>query len=131
MPVIVSVVISTDGTVSYGTLGYGQSKSTIELADTQTAENNGNVPIDLNIKTSEPAGWSVGASSGINTFIHEFSVNAGVAWTKFTTADQYQILVNNLAANGTQNFDLRFTAPSPSNSTDQKNITITVQAVQH
>ena len=129
--VSVSVTITTDGTIAYGTLGPGESKSTITLSDTQTAQNDGNVAEDLNIKTDAPAGWSLGSSSSTDTFVHELSTNGGSNWTQFATADVYQTLVSNIAAGGTQNFDLRFTAPNPSNSTTQKTITITVQAVQH
>lgn len=128
---VVSVTITTDGTVAYGALGYGESSSTVSLADTQTAQNDGNVPVDLNIKTSAPEGWALGATAGNDIFTHEFSINGGSNWTKFTTADSYQSLITNLAANGTQDFDLRLTAPNPSTSSSQKTITITIQAVQN
>lgn len=129
--IAVSVSITTDGTVSYGTLGSGQNTSTVQLTDTQTAKNDGNVTADLNIKTDAPAGWSIGASPGSDIFVHEFSVSGGNNWTKFLTQDTYQSLATNLAADATQNFDLRFTAPNPSTSASQKTLTITVQAVQH
>lgn len=127
----ISVSITSDGTVSYGTLGSSASKSTIQLGDTQTAKNDGNVAEDFNIKTSAPSGWTLGASPGTDIFVHEFSTNSGSVWTPFSVADTYQSLVSNIAANSSQSFDLRFTAPNPSTSALQKTITITIQAVQH
>ncbi|MEK7572063.1 MAG: hypothetical protein AAB553_07365 [Patescibacteria group bacterium] len=128
---VISVSINTDGTVSYGTLSSGQTVSSIDLSDTQTAENDGNVAVDLNIKTSVPNGWTLGSTAGSDTFVHEFSTNSGSNWTKFITDDTYQILLTNLLPAATQNFDLRFTAPNPSTSVTEKTLTITIQAVEH
>jgi hypothetical protein len=128
---IISVSITSDGTVSYGTLASGQSVSTLELSDTQTAQNDGNIPEDFSIKTSVPAGWTLGANPGADIFTHEFSINGGSNWTKFITDDVYQTLVTNITASTSQNFDLRFTSPSPSSSSTQKTLTITIQATQH
>lgn len=131
---VVSVTVTTDGSIAYGTLSSADNKSTIQLSDTQTAQNDGNVAEDFNIKTSAATGgtgWTLGAAAGSNIFVHEFSTNSGGNWTKFTTADSYQTLITNIAASGTQNFDLRFTAPNPSSDVVQKTITITIQAVQH
>ncbi len=129
--VVISVAITTDGTISYGTLNSNESKSTIDLSDTQTARNDTNIAEDFNIKTSAPLGWSVGLSTAPDTFVHEFSTNGGGVWTKFTTAESYQSLATNILPNATQNFDLRFTSPNPSTSSTQKSIDVTIQAVQH
>ncbi len=126
----ISIAITTDGTIAYGNLSGSESKSTLDLSDTQTASNTGNVTIDLNIMTSQPSGWTLGATPGVDTFTHEFSINGGSNWTLFTTADSYQTLSTGFAVSGTQNFDLRITAPSSSTSGDQKNITITIQAIE-
>lgn len=130
-PTLVSVTMTSDGTVSYGTVAANQSKSTLDITDTQIVKNDGNVAEDFNIKTTAPAGWSLGASALTDTFVHEFSTNSGSNWTKFTTANSYQSLISNIAANGTQNLDLRFTAPNPSTSFTEKTLTVTVQAVEH
>lgn len=129
--VVISVTLITDGTVSYGTLSSGQSSTTLVLSDSQVVQNDGNIAEDFNIKTSAPLGWTLDASSGLDTFMHEFSTNGGSSWTPFTTADSYQSLVSNIAVSGTQTFDLRFTAPNPSTSATQKTINITIQAVAH
>ncbi len=133
-PAVVSVTITSDGTVSYGTLAASGTKSTIELGDTQIVKNDGNLAEDFTIKTSVATGgtqWSLGSVPGVNTFVHEFSTNGGGGWTKFTTADSYQSFVSNIAANGTQNLDLRITLPTSSTDSQQKSITITILATQH
>jgi len=121
-----------DGVVDYGNLSAGLAQNTTAggVDDSQTATNNGNIAEDFNIKTSTPAGWTLGASPGTDIFVHEFSTNGGSNWTKFSTPDIYQTLVSNIAASSSQLFDLRLTAPNPSTSAAQKTVTITVQAVQ-
>ena len=131
IPATVSVTISSDGTIAYGNVEGGESKSTIDLSDTQTASNDGNTTENLNIKTSNAlngTSWAIGSSPGANVFVHEFSTNSGGNWTKFTEADSYQSLATGVEVSGTVDFDLRITVPTDSDST-QKNITITVQAV--
>ncbi len=133
-PAVVSVTITSDGTISYGTIANSATKSTIELSDAQVVKNDGNLAEDFTIKTSTATGgvqWNLGDLPGIDTFVHEFSINGGGAWTKFTTADSYQTFVNNIAAAATQNLDLRITAPSSSTDFQQKNITVTILAIQH
>jgi hypothetical protein len=127
--ILISVSITSDGTIAYGVLNEGESKSTIDLSDTQTVQNDGNSVANFNIKTSAPSGWSLGLTAGPDTFVHEYSVNSGGNWTKLTTADSYQTLVGNIAVSATQNFDMRITAPNPSTSTTEKTINITIQAV--
>jgi hypothetical protein len=126
----ISISITTDGIISYGTIAPGGSTSTVTLSDTQTLRNDSSVAIDVNIKTSQPSGWTLGSSAGSDIFVHEFSTNGGSGWTQFSTADSYQTLTTSLAADATQNFDLQLTAPNPSTSGTEKSITITVQAVE-
>ncbi len=131
--IVISVTVS-DGSVDYGNLLSGASQNTTAggTNDSQIATNNGNIPEDFNLKTSAPAGWTLGASPGTDIFVHEFSTNGGSNWTKFITADVYQTLASNIAGSGgSQTFDLRLTSPNPSTSAAQKIITITVQATEH
>lgn len=130
-PTVISLTITSDGVVSYGTVAAGTSRSTIDVSDTQTVANDGNVAEDINIKTDEPAGWALGSSAGVDIFAHEFSTTSGSSWTLFTAANSYQALITNMAASDTQNFDLRLTMPTQSTSDTQKSITVTLQAVQH
>lgn len=131
---IISITLTTGGTVSYGYIAANTSKDTTAsgVNATQTVQNSSTIAEDFNIKTSDAIGgtqWTLGASSGSNTYVHEFSTNSGSNWTKFTTADAYQSLATNIATNGTKNFDLRITTPTSSSDLTQKTITITIQAV--
>ncbi|MDO8498237.1 MAG: hypothetical protein Q7S44_00380 [bacterium] len=131
----VSISITSDGVITYGTLPVGTSQDTTPTTgynDTQTAKNNGGVTENFNIKTSNATGgtqWTLGAAPGTDVFAHEFSTNGGTGWTAFTTADSYQTLATGITANSTQNFDLRITVPTTSSDYQQKTITVTVQAV--
>ncbi len=135
-PAIISITITSDGSVDYGIVAASgrQDTTTSGLNDTQTIRNDGTGAEDFTIKTSSATSgtqWSLGSASGVDTFVHEFSTNSGGAWTKFTTADIYQSFVSNVVANGTQNFDLRITIPSSSTDYQQKNITVVILATQH
>ncbi|KKT38937.1 MAG: Secreted protein [Candidatus Collierbacteria bacterium GW2011_GWF2_44_15] len=132
---VISVVLDTDGSITYGTLAALSSQDTTSsgLNDTQTARNDGTVTETFNIKTSNATGgtqWTLGSSAGSDIFVHEFSTNSGGAWTKFTTADSYQQLATGITSSSSQNFDLRITVPSTSTDFQQKNISVTIQAVQ-
>lgn len=130
-PPIYSVAISPAGDISYGIIEAGQSKSTIDVSATKTAENDGNTTENLNIKTSNATGgtgWTLGYPAATNVFVYEFSTNSGGNWTRFNTTDVYQTLAIGIAAAGTQDFDLRITVPTNSDSVE-KTIIITVQAV--
>lgn len=127
---LVSVTITTDGVIEYGVLGNGDTITTLTLADTQTVQNDGNVSIDLNIKTVQPSGWTLSSSPGTDLFVYEFSTNGGGDWIKFSSNDNYQGLASGLAVDASLNLDFRFTAPNPSTSSEEKIITTVIQAVQ-
>lgn len=133
---IISVSITANSTIAYGMLVLGTSKSTIDLGTSSVAQNDGNIPEDFTIKTSNAStgiGWTVGSAPGTNIFVYESSPNGGSTWTKFTTADSYQSFVpavTNVGVGATQRFDLRLTAPTLSDGVT-KNITVTVLATQH
>jgi len=134
--IIISVTLTTDGTIAYGITPLGTSKDTTSagLNDTQTFQNNGNVAEDFTIKTTNALGgtsWLLNATAGSDLFVHEFSLNSGSLWTPFTTANSYQSLLSNLAIDATQNLDFRLTAPTSSTDYLEKTITITIQATQH
>ncbi len=131
---IVSLTLTSSGTISYGYLAASTSQNTTAsgLNNTQTVQNNGNLTEKFNIKTSNATGgiqWTLGATPGADIFVHEFSINGGAGWTAFTTVDNYQTLATGVAVSGTQNFDFKITVPSTSSDYQQKTITVTVQAV--
>ncbi len=129
----ISVSIS-DGTVSYGTLGANSSAGT-NGSDTQTATNNGNVAEDLNIRGTNSANWTLDTTnSTTDHYIHRFCTascaSAPTNYTALTT--NYQALGSgNVAANGTQTFDLYITTPQTSSVYTQQSVDVTVQAVIH
>lgn len=126
----VSVTITTDGAIAYGTIIAGGTKTTITLADTQTAKNDGDVAEDFNIKGQNTAcPWTLTATSATDQYVHEFSTNGGTNYTALTTS--YQALATNIAVNGTQNVDLRITTPTSTNCFTQQSADIIIQAVQH
>lgn len=130
----ISVTVST-GTVTYGSVGLSSTQDTTATGvnQTQTATNNGNVAEDFNISSSNATGgtaWTIsGTSIGADQYMHEFSTNSGTSWTATTTG--YTLMASNIAALGTQNFDLKIHTPSSSTDYVQKTITVTVQAVIH
>lgn len=124
----ISVAV-TDGTVSYGTLAVNSSAGT-NGSDTQTAENDGNVVADLNIRGQNTAAWTLGSTAGANQYVHRFCVSscasAPTNYTALTTS--YQTLASDLAAAGTQTFDLHLSTPTSSSSYAQQSVDVTVQA---
>lgn len=133
----------TDGSVSYGTLALSSSQDTTSggLNDTQTATNDGNVAEDFNIKSTDATGgttWTLAGTIGANQYKHSFCTSgsgspdpcdAGPTWSAMTTS--YAALGTNIAASGTNKFDLKLDTPSSVADYVQKSITVTVQAVIH
>lgn len=127
----VSVSVA-DGTVAYGTLAVNTSSGT-NGTDTQTATNNGNIAEDLNIRGQNTANWTLAGSAGADQYVHKFCVaSCGSAPTNFTAlTTSYQALGSNVAAAGTQTFDLYLTTPTSSTNFSQQSVDVTVQAVAH
>ncbi len=131
---VISVTITSDGTVDYGLVNPNTAKSTLDLSDTQTVQNDSNVAADLTIKTTGATGgtpWTLGSNPGTNIFVHEFSLNSGGNWTKFSAADSYQSFITNLGVTASQNFDLRLTVPTSTTDYQEKSVTVTILATQH
>ncbi|MDD5720830.1 MAG: hypothetical protein PHT16_00050 [Candidatus Pacebacteria bacterium] len=126
---VVSVTISSNGTISYGALPAGTSKSTIQLGTTPVAKNDGNVTETFNIKGQNTAcPWTLATSTGSEQYKHEFSTNGGTGWTALTTS--YQTLVTGVVANSTQNTDLRITVPTATNCYTSQSADVIIQATQ-
>ena len=126
----------TSGTVAYGTLAANSTKSTIatDLNDTQTATNNGNVAEDFTIKGQNSGNWTLGAAAGVDTYVEQFCVSSCTTpptnFTALTTSNQ-PLGAGNLAANGTQTFDLRINTPTSSSVTTQQSVDVTITAAAH
>ena len=82
------------------------------------ATNTGNVNEKFTIATSDSAGWTAGAASGVNVFV----ISAGS--TVLTTSAQ--TLAASVAPAGTSNFNLNFTAPAAGSVVAAQSFTVTV-----
>ena len=118
----------TDGTVAYGTLAVNTTKSTLagELADLQTATNDGNVTESFNIRGTDSGTWTLGATAASNVYVHKFSTNSGTLWTALPLVNQ--TLATGKAVGGTQTFDLQITTPTVSADYIEHSVNVTVQA---
>jgi len=76
--ILISISLTSDGTVSFGNLSMGTSKSTIDLTDTQVVHNNGSSAIGLNIKTSN-------ATASSPAFLYDYSTNTNDGTPNGTT----------------------------------------------
>jgi hypothetical protein len=132
---VVSVSVS-DGIVTYGTMAAGASKTTINLTDTQTLTNDGNVTETFNIKGQNTAcPWTLASSAGTDQYVHEFCKKTDVScsspptnYTVLTTS--YQTLYTGVSAAGARQLDLRITVPTTSSCFTQQAVDVTIQAVQ-
>ncbi len=125
---VVSVTLTSDGTISYGFIPAGGSNSTISLSDTQTIKNDGTVGETFSIKGQNSAcPWTLGTSSGNEQYMHEFSTNSGSSWEALT--GDYQVIATGVLSEGIQNFDLRITVPSVTACFGQQAVDVTVVAI--
>lgn len=127
----ISVTVS-DGTVTYGTLALSATADTTSsgINDSQTAQNNGNILEDLNIKGQNSGSWTLAGTVGADTYFHKWCVSdcdGTPTWNALTT--NYQTLASDIASSGTQVFDLQIGTPSSSSSYTSQSVDVTVQAV--
>lgn len=136
-PAIISVTVS-DGSVNYGIISPGSSRSTIssQLNDTQAATNDGNFAEDFNIRGNNSVAWTLSATAGNNQYVHSYCTtgsgspdpcDTGGFFSALTTS--YQPLATNVAVSGIQRFDLRVTAPTSTTATANQAVDVTIQAV--
>jgi len=133
----VSVTISTDGSVDFSTINTSSTEDTTSsgVNDTETAQNNGNVTEDFNIKaadsSSSGAGWTLGATAGSETYTMKFCTSdcdGTPTWNSVGIDPSYQTLATGVAASGTQDFDLQVGTPTSTTDYNEQTITITIQA---
>ncbi len=134
---VVSITITTDGSVVYGTMGQNATKSTLpgEANDLQTVKNDGYITEKFNIKGQNSANWTLSATAGNNQYIHRFCNDTDLDcttpptnYTALTT--NYQTLAANVAANGTVDIQLQINTPNPSTVFTQQSVDVIIQAVQ-
>jgi len=126
-------ISTTDGAVDYGVLPVNTNENTVDLSDTQVVTNDGNVNVDLSVKSSDAVGgtdWNLVATVGsLDEFTHEFSSDDGSTYTGFNVVNAtYTSLVADVVPTGTQNLDLRIKTPTSVTDNVVKTITVTVLA---
>lgn len=129
---LVAVSVS-NGNVAYGVLDVNTNANTVDLSQTQVVTNDGNVDVNLEVKSSDAIGgidWNLAATNAaLDEFTHEFSSNGGGAWTAFSVVNAtYTSLAGPVTT--TQNLDLRIKTPTSVSDNVQKTITITVLATE-
>lgn len=127
---VISITIS-DSAIAYGYVNITADTTGVG-GDTQTVTNNGNVAEDFEIVGQNSADWTLGASAGDAIYKHAWcasNCDSSPVWNALTTA--YQSLATNIAASGTQDFDLQVTVPTLNAGNNQQNVNITIRASQH
>lgn len=122
----------SDGSIAYGTIASSGTETTINLSDTQTATNDGNVASTFNVKSQNATSgsgtdWTLASSVGADQYTHEVSTTTGSNWSFMSTS--YLTATTSVPAGNTADIDFRVGVPSSSTDTDTKNADITVQVV--
>lgn len=128
----VSISLSTDGSVQFGTMPQNTAKDTTsgDLNDPETIQVDSG-PADLEIKSTNfsdgGSGWSLGSTSGSNTVKWEFSKD-GSNWIIFELEDSLYPLDTNVSQSSTRSIYFRITAPTDTNSYQQHSAIVTIVA---
>jgi hypothetical protein len=129
----VSLSITSDGVVSYGTLPIGGTTDTVILGDTQIVKNvSDSETVNFKIKGSDAVGgtanWTLAETPGTDEFVHSFSKNHGGEWTALTKYYQ-SLTTEGVPVNGSQTFDLKIDMPVSVTDYASHTITVTIEAV--
>jgi|GEM_PF-3785517 len=131
-PVAVSISLTTDGSISFGTLEFNETRDTTpsDLNDPETVKVDSG-PADLEIKTTIFSGggnnWSLGTSNGSEQVKWEFQKSGG-SWTTFETANSLYVLENNVPQGESRTIYFRLTTPNQTVSSADHSATITIVA---
>lgn len=129
---LVSVSVSPTSVV-YGALELETSKNTVQLGQTLTITNDGNVTLDLKIKSGNAirgggTDWIlVTGTPGENEFKHESSVESG-GWT--VIGSDYGSAIATVTAGGSKSLDLQIEMPTTITDYGEHTITVTILAVE-
>jgi hypothetical protein len=122
----------SDGSIAYGVLPTGYSKSTCDLSDTQTVTNNGNVAEDFSIKGQNSQNWTLGSTPGSEVYVHKFATSScPVTWGGTALTTSYQTMATNVAQNATTTLNLQITTPTATNYYTEQDVSVTVMAAAH
>ena len=128
----ISVAV-TDSDVTYGTVSTSSTRDTTvtEENESQTAENDGSVSEDFNMKGQNSADWGLGTTAGSESYTHKYcnssDCDGSPSWTALTTG--YALVYDSVAITGTRIFDLQVGTPTSTSNYGSQSVDITVQAV--
>jgi hypothetical protein len=122
-----------DGSIAYGIIPAGSSKSTCDLDDTQTVTNNGNVAEDFSIKGKD-CSWTLGSTPGSEVYVHKFATSS-CGYINWNTAPalttSYQTMATNIATSSSATLNLQITTPTATNSYTEQDVSVMVMAAAH
>jgi len=124
----VSITLTTDGLVEFGTVGLG---ATVDSSSDVQTISVGTGPVNLDVKStifSDGSNiWALGSNNGIDQVKWEFAPDIST-WSTFFTPDTLYDLANNVTEGATQDLYLRLTLPNESSSSNQHSATVTIIA---
>jgi hypothetical protein len=122
----------SDGSIAYGIIPAGYSKSTCDLDDAQTVTNDGNVAEDFNIKGKDSENWTLADTAGTNQYVHKFATSpCPVTWGGTALTTSYQTMATNIPVNGSVTLNLQITTPTATNYYTQQDVSVMVMAAAH
>lgn len=132
---VLSITITSDGTISYGLINTSESKSTVpaDLNDLQTIQNNGSGTVDLLIKGQNSGNWTLGATIGSEQYVHKFcnatSLSCATPPTNFTAlTTSYQSLATSVTTSSSVDLHLQILTPSSTSFFTQQDVSVTIMA---
>jgi len=116
----ISLTVTANSTISYGTLAIGATKGTnaSDLNTTPIVQNNGNVTEDFAIKGQDATGstqtWTLATTAGSAQYYHKFcTATCNTPPTNYTAlTTNNQTLATSKATSATQSFDLYLGTPT-------------------
>lgn len=135
----ISVSITANPTIGYGTMGQNATKGTHsgDMNTTIEATNDGNITENFLIRALPDAStpnWIIAldpATNGSNEYVHMFCKTScttpPTSYTALTVSNQ-SLATGIVATTGTQTFDLWINTPDPSTSFEQQSVNVIVVA---
>jgi hypothetical protein len=131
----ISVGLTSDGAVAFGTINLSSTKDTTTAGvnDSETAQNDGNITENFNIKAGNTAAWTLAATAAANQYTMKSCItdcDSAPTWTAVGIDPSYVTLASGVTSTSSQTFDLQVGTPTSSASYTVQTITVTIQAVQ-
>jgi len=124
----VSITLTTDGLVEFGIMALEATADSTGDVQTVSVDTG---PVNLDVKSTvfsdNGNSWSLASSNGNNQVKWEFSPDTSI-WNTFLASDTLYNLADDVAETGTQDFYLRLTMPTVTDSSNQYSATVTIVA---